>query len=312
MPLFTKNARFSKLAALAALASTALFALACSGVRADGKASLPTAVGDFKLTGAVQTFSPAKLEDHIDGEAEAVKHYNFKECAYGVYAPGGKGNQFITVDIYQMADATNAYGYYSVQRNASAKIVMIGAEGYQEATALNFWKGANYVKITITAANPTQFQPMLPKIASAIAAKLTGSTSAPDIIKLLPSGYSPRSEQYRRSDIFAQSYINNGVVANYPSAGSQAELCVAVYPNATAAKSAFVRYQAYLSKPSNLATGGKLNLLKGLGESAVEAKTRFTGEVIAALKGKYLIGVRKAKDIASAMTLAKSALASAK
>ncbi len=87
---------------------------------------------------------------------------------------------------------------------------------------------------------------------------------------------------------------------------------MAVYPNATAAKSAFARYQAYLSKPSNLASGGKLNLLKGLGESAVEAKTKFTGEVIAALKGKYLIGVRKAKDIASAMALAKSALASAK
>ena len=294
------------------LASISLLALAAGSSLADAKSGLPPAVGDFKLTGAIQTYSPSTLENHVDGEAEAIKHYDFKECAYGVYAPGGKGNQLITVDIYQMADATNAYGYYSAQRNPSATLVKFGAEGYQESTALNFWKGANYVKISITAANPAQFQPMLPKIASAVAAKLSGSTSLPEIVKLLPAGYSPRSEQYRKSDIFAQSYINNGMVAKYPSAGSQAELCVAVFPNPVAAKNAFTKYQAYLSKPSNLATGAKLNPLKGLGENAVEGKSKFTGEVLASLKGKYLIAVRKAKDLASATTLVKSALANAK
>ena len=288
-----------------------LYVLSATTALADAKSALPASIGDFKLTGAIQTYSPSTLENHVDGEAEAIKHYDFKECAYGVYAPGGKGNQLITVDIYQMADATNAYGYYSSQRNPSATIVKFGAEGYQESTALNFWKGASYVKISITAANPASFQPMLPKIAAAIVAKLSGSTSTPPIVKLLPAGYSPRTEQYRKSDIFAQSYINNGMVAKYPSAGSQAELCVAIFPNPLAAKNAFAKYQAYLSKSSNLATGAKLNQVKGLGETAVEGKSKFTGEVLASLKGKYLIAVRKAKDLASAKTLAKSALANA-
>jgi len=281
--------------------------------RADAKSALPPAVGSFKTTKAgVVTYTPATLENHIDGEAEAVKRYNFQQCAYAEYAPGGVGNQLITVDIYQMGSPTDAYGYYTSQRNASAKVLHIGAEGYQEPTALNFWKGPYYVKIAITASNPAPFQSGMTNIANAVAAKLTGPTTIPAIANLLPPGYTPRTEQYRRSDIAAQSYIRNGMVARYPSAGPQAELFVAVYPSPAAAKDAFGKYQAYLSKPANLAVGAQPTPVKGLGESAVAAKTKFTGEVVAVLKGKYLIAVRKAKDVASAQTLVKAAITRAK
>lgn len=280
---------------------------------ADNKAALPPAVGDLKLTRAPQVYSPATLESHIDGEAEAVKHYDFKECAYGEYAPKGQGTPVITADIYQMGDATNAWGYYSGQQNASAKEVTVGgAHGYQEATALNFWKGPFYIKLTITAANAAAYQPVLPKLATAIAGKLNGSTSVPDIIKLLPAGYKPRTEKYSRSDIAAQSYIRNGVIANYPATGPQAELFIAIYGSPAAAKEAFVKYQKSLTEPAKMAIGAKPTVLKGIGDSAVGVKSKFTGEVVASVKGKYLIGVRKAKDPASAQALAKSAAAHVK
>ena len=298
----------------AALTSLVIAGAACAPLasRADLKAALPPSVGDFKLTHPPQVYSPATLENHIDGEAEAVKHYDFKECAYGEYAPKGQGNQLITVDVYQMGDPTNAWGYYSGQVNAGAPQVTVGgAHGYQEKTALNFWKGPYYVKVTITASNPAAFQPALPKIASAVSAKLTGPTTVPAIVSLLPPGYTPRTEQYRRSDIAAQSYIRNGVLARYPSAGPQAELFIAIFPSPAAAKDAYGKYQKYLTDPSKMAVGAKSSSIKGLGDSAVGVKSKFTGEVVAAVKGKYLIGVRKAKDQASAQTLAKAAVAHA-
>ena len=73
--------------------------------------------------------------------------------------------------------------------------------------------------MTITAANPAAFQQALPKIANAVSAKLSGTTTVPAIVNLLPPGYSPHTEQYRRSDIAAQSYIRNGVLARYPTPG---------------------------------------------------------------------------------------------
>ena len=294
-----------------ALVSLVMAGAACVPLasRADTRSALPPAVGDFKLTHPAQVYSPATLENHIDGEAEAVKHYDFKECAYGEYAPKGLGNQLITVDVYQMGDPTNAWGYYSGQQNAGAKEVSVGgAHGYQESTALNFWKGAYYVKVTITASPPGPFQPTLPKIAGAVASKLSGTTTPPSIIKLLPPGYTPRTEQYRRSDIAAQSYIRNGVLARYPTAGPQAELFVAIFPSPAAAKDAFGKYQKYLTDPSKMAVGAKATTIKGVGDGAVGVKSKFTGEVVAAVKGKYLIGVRKAKDPASALALAKSAV----
>ena len=303
------SVRGCKLLAVCAIGSMAYVVPAW----ADTKGALPASVADLKLTHAPQVYSPATLESHIDGEAEAVKHYDFKECAYGEYAVKGQGNPVITADIYQMGDATNAWGYYSGQQNASAKeVVVSGAHGYQETSALNFWKGAYYIKLTITSANTAAFQPVLPKLATAIAAKLTGSTTIPDIVKLLPSGYKPRTEKYSRSDIAAQSYIRNGVIANYPAAGPQAELFIAIYGSPAAAKDAFAKYQKSLTEPSKMAVGAKPSVLKGIGESAIGVKSKFTGEVVAALKGKYLIGVRKAKDPAGAQTLAKAAVAHAK
>jgi hypothetical protein len=196
--------------------------------------------------------------------------------------------------------------------NAAAKEVTVaGAHGYQEPTALNFWKGPYYVKVTITAANPAAFQPAMPKIAAAVSAKLTGSTTVPSIVQLLPPGYAPRTEQYRRSDIAAQSYIRNGVLARYPSAGPQAELFIAIFPTPAAAKDAFGKYQKYLTDPKMMAVGAKPAALKGIGDGAIGVKSKFTGEVVAATKGKYLIGVRKAKDQAAAQALAKTAVAHA-
>ena len=280
---------------------------------ADGKSALPPAVGTYKTTKAgIVTYTPSTLENHVDGEAEAIKRYDFKECSYAEYGLAGQSKDLITVDIYQMGTPTDAYGYYTSQRNASAPVVKIGAEGYQESSALNFWKGPYYVKITITAANPAPLQGQMNQIAQAIAPKLTGPTAVPDIVNLLPPGYAPRTEQYRRSDIAAQAYIRNGMVAKYPTAGPRAELFVAVYPTPAAAKDAYTKYQAYLTKPGNLASGARPVTLSGIGESAVGVKSLFTGEVVAALKGKYLIGVRQAKDSASAQALVKSAITRAK
>jgi hypothetical protein len=69
-----------------------LGAAALQSAGADTRAALPPMVGDYKLARPAQIYTPATLENHIDGEAESVKHYGFKECAYGEYAPKGQGN----------------------------------------------------------------------------------------------------------------------------------------------------------------------------------------------------------------------------
>ena len=269
------------------------------------------------MTKPVQTFSPGTLENHIDGQAESVKKYDFKQCDYAEYAPGGVGNQLITVDIYEMGSPLDSYGYYSYQLAPSAsrvKFIKLGAvEGYQTRDGVNFWKGAYYVNVTITAASaPPNFQAEAPKIAQAIATKLSGGQTLPPMLALLPPGRTPHSERYQRSDIISQAFLKNGVVANYPSAGQQAELFVAQYPSADAAKQAYGLYAAYLSKPLTAAAGAKPEAIKGVGDAALAIRTKFGGQVVTATKGKFVVGVRKAKDPASAQALVTAAIAKAK
>ena len=282
---------------LTGLCAAMMLVCQVSRASADTKSSLPATADKFKTTKTgIAMYTPSTLENLLDGEAEALRRYNVKECAHAEYAPGGVGNQLMTADVFQFGSPTEAYGYYSSQRSPNASIVKIGAEGYKEDTALNFWKGPYYVRLAITASDKAPFQAEMPKLAAVIAAKLTGSTAVPEIVKMLPAGYTPRTEQYRLSDIAAQSYIRNGMVAKYAKAGQQAELFVAVFPSSSAAKEAFTKYSAYLSKPSNLAVGGKVTAPAGLGEKAISLKTKFTGVVIAALKGKTLIGIRSVAD----------------
>ena len=298
-----------------AAAAAACFVSAAA--HADTKSILPNGVDNLKMTAkGVATFTPSTLENLLDGEAEAIRRYNFKEAAHGEYAPGGAGNQLMTADVFVLGSATEAYGLYSSQRNSHATFLKIGAEGYQESTVLNFWKGPYYVRLAITASDKKPFQASMPKLAAAIATKLTGTTALPDIVKVLPDGFTPRTEQYRLSDIAAQSYIRNGMVAKYPSAGQQAELFVAVYPTAAAAKEAFTKYSAYLTKPSNVAVGAAVTQPAGLGEKALSLKTKYAGVVITAVKGKTLVGIRNVgpdpKSQTAAAGIVKAAVAKAK
>jgi hypothetical protein len=300
---------------LSPFAACCALTLVCPA-HADSKAALPAAVAPFKMTKPVAVFTPTTLENHIDGQAESVKHYQFKQCDYAEYAPNGQGNQLITVDIYEMATPLDAYGYYSFQLSPSARTVSyvnIGAEGYKTPDSLSFWKGNNYVVITITAANaPANFQAAMPKLGQAIAAKLTGSAQAPAMLALLPPGYPKHTEKFQRADVAGQAFLKNAVVAAYPTAGQQAELFISDNGSPAAAKQAFSQYQAYLSKPTTAAAGAKAQPLPGIGESAVAVKTKFSGVVVAALKGKYVIGIRKARDLTAAQNLIKAAVARAK
>jgi hypothetical protein len=91
---------------------------------------------------------------------------------------------------------------------------------------------------------------------------------------------------------------------------------VAKFPGATAAQDAYSKYTADLAKPSNVAVGGKVTNLSGVGEKAVTVKSKFTGVVIAAVKGSTLIGIRyvsdNPKNQSAAIGLVKAAVARAK
>lgn len=293
----------------AAGACALLLAIPTIAARADAAAMLAPSAGTFRLVHAPAVYTSANLETHLDGEAEAISRYDFRQDAYGEYAPGGHGSQLVTADVFQMAAPQDAYGLYSSQRNPHAAFQHIGAEGYEEPTALNFWKGPYYVRVAILAANPTAvYRTGMRAIAHAIAAKLPGPTNPPALLNILPPGMAPHSEEYLKANIAAQDYLRNGVTARYPAAGPQAELFVAVFPTAAAARQAYNQFAAYLQRPIDVAPGAKPQRLKGVGEAGIAVRTKFHGQVVAAVRGRSVAGVTRARDAAAAERLVREAV----
>ncbi len=275
--------------------------------------TLPPAVAGFRLTTAPKTYGPSTLADHVDGAAQAVMRYHFKSCLYGIYAPGGRGSQVITADVYTMADTLDSFGYFSAQLSPGAayvKHVSVGAGGFMLNTNVTFWRGPYVVSVTIAASQPTaNFHSAMFSIARAINSRLSGSSAEPSGLHMLPAGRVPYSEMFQRRDVGGERFLTNGFSARYAAAGEQATLFICTYPSNSAASAAYHNYLSSSSKPFSLAPGAHPQLIHGLGSSAFMVKTRFTGSVIAALKGKYVVGMFKTANALVAKRLVTSTIA---
>lgn len=277
----------------------------------DARSSLPKSIGNFRMRSAPIVYTSQTLEQHIDGASQAVQRYLFKNCLYAVYAPGGVGNNVITVDIYTMGSPLDAFGYYSTQLSpgvGSVKLMHYGASAFALSTNVTFWKGDYYVSITVAGQNSPVFHKTMLGLASLISMHLQGSTSEPAMIKMLPAGYLPHTEEFLRRDVAGERFLINGVVARYPAAGEQGQAFVCKYASPSAASSAFRSYISSLSKPFLLAPGSSVKMGRGIGSSSFSVKTRFSGYVQAALKGDYIVGCIRATSAAVALKLVKEAL----
>jgi len=265
-------------------------------------------VKGWKQIGATRLYNANNLFDLIDGEAQAVLAYAFAGCAHGEYGPAGQSRPAITVDVYDMSDPLNAFGLFGSDR-ISGKPIAIGAEGVQIGkTGLSFWKGRYVVRMAIVAqgqVTPAN-QASQMALARAVAAKIRGSTALPPLVQALPPGRKPRSEKYVRGNVAGHAFLKDAITAAYPGVGLGAELFIARYPSPAAARSALEAYRTYEK------SGKGLTPVKGVGETAFRVVDKYQKNVVVAQKGKYVIGVIRARDAAGARKLVQQAIVKAK
>ena len=289
----------------AAVGMTLLGGLLMSGqpAQAAAKDVLPSAsaVSGWKQVGATKLYNSSNLFDLVDGEAQSIMTYSFAGCAHAEYAPANQSKPALTIDVYDMTDPLNAFGLFSSDR-ISGKAEKVGAEGVKIGNSgLNFWKGRYVVRTATLSVSPANDAAQL-AFAKAVAAKITGASTPPAIIQALPVGRQPRSEKYVKKDVAGQAFIKNAVTARYPSAGQGAELFIATYPSPAEAKKALGQYRDYEKAGTGLAD------LKGVGDAGFTVVDKYAKNVAVAQKGKYLVGILRAKDAAGAQKLVREAV----
>jgi hypothetical protein len=183
-------------------------------------------VDGWKQDGARQSFFPENVYEYIDGAAESYLSYDFKELLVVQLKKEGT-TATLTAEIYDMGNATNAFGIFSAERYPENAPTGIGDLGYLEGESLNFMAGHYYVKLLSfglgegTAAALTEYGR---KLAGAVPEKGV----LPPLLRMFPKeNLVARSEKYVRENFLGYEFLHDGYVATYKINGQDVECILA-------------------------------------------------------------------------------------
>ena len=184
--------------------------------------SLLPRIDGWELTEDPQMYNPDTLFEYIDGAAEAYLGYDFQQLLVANYEKEGTESS-VTVEIYDMGSALNAFGIFSSERYPEIPEVPFGLAGYLEGEVLNFISGPYYVKL-ICYNGEEQTADYLKEFAGAVDGKIKDKGSWPVLFKLFPAAnLIKNSEKYIKKNFMGFDFLANGYAVSYHLEGSQYE-----------------------------------------------------------------------------------------
>lgn len=127
----------------------------------------------------VRSFEGEDLFDYMDGGAELYYEYGFRRLWVRDYRSEGEE---LRAELYEMEDPEGAFGLLTAE--AVGEEVEVGQEGFYEDGTLVFWKGSYFVRVSAEG----DLREEVLKLGRAIASRLKGGGSPPQLIGYLPRG----------------------------------------------------------------------------------------------------------------------------
>jgi len=172
-------------------------------------------INDWRPVGKMTVMHPDNLWEYINGAADQYLSYDFRLLRYRDFT---NDNKTITVDIYDMGSALNAYGIYTTERPADAKPSVIGTTAtVRPPLVFLLLKDRYYIKINILKGHLDSQTGT--RILTDIANALKGSTELPQELKSLPVlNRQAGSERFIREGYMGLSELKDVVSAQYSDA----------------------------------------------------------------------------------------------
>ncbi len=205
---------------LSALSAFSVFAAAAGtqvlkpapGPALDLKSFLPAAgiVKGWEAAGEPQVYKGADLFLYIDGGAEIFHEYGFRQVLTQEYKRPGGGT--LSLEIYEMADASAAFGMFTFKSSRQGRPIDIGQGGRVEDYYLNFWKGPCLVTITELEKSPESLAGLV-RLARAVGARIGLAGDRPAIVDALPKAWTEGARV-----VYLRGFIGlNNIRVLYPS-----------------------------------------------------------------------------------------------
>ena len=216
---------------------------------------LPAEAGGWKPAARDAVYTPDTLFEYIDGGAELYISYGVRRVLSRRYVTPGQKDASITVDVFDMGAASNAFGLYSHSREKPTDEIGQGSE--YAGGLLFFWKGRYYVSILGYPAS-ADVERTVKSIGTSIASAIRETGTVPAIVTSLPpKGLVAASVRYFRHYIWLNSHVFisddnilqmadncEGVLARYQAGAVSWILLVVRYPDAASAEKAHASFAA--------------------------------------------------------------------
>jgi hypothetical protein len=157
----------------------------------------PKTIGGWRSAGPDRSFGPKKIFDYLDGGAEAYLDYGLVRLQVRDYQRPGQGLPGITLMLFDMGRAADAYGTFTLEREAES--AQIGQDSDYEAGLLRFWRGRHFVSITAERETAASRRAVL-ALGREVARRLGRDGRRPAMMGWLPQrGRDPLSVKYLHS-----------------------------------------------------------------------------------------------------------------
>ena len=184
---------------------------ACVLAAADDRGAAPSCslVPGWTQAGSARYYTADNLFEYMDGNSEGYFSYNF-QTMHGVTCK--KGEATFVIDISDMGDADDSFGWFSATRDMRQPAYPVGMGGQIVPRRLIFAKGKYYLEI---AAEPEgDHTPALKEWAAALAKSVEGSTSPPAALSWFPTE-KQQSLKLAPESVLGLRLLKRGYVAQY-------------------------------------------------------------------------------------------------
>ena len=166
-------------------------------------------------TGNIEHYNVATLYTKINGRSELYMAYDVLGMSWVTFVNDSDKSSFLDLFVYDMRAPTNAFGIYSVEREADQPPADLGREGYRTGSNYYFWKGNYYGYINASMPSDSNTKAGL-GIATALMQRISDSGEPVQGLDWLPTdGLIVDTVQFFKADAMSLDFLNDTFLGMY-------------------------------------------------------------------------------------------------
>ncbi len=232
---------------------------------------------------STKVYDAEDLWEYIDGAADYYLNYGFVRLDVAEYQRSEE--EYFKVEIYQHSSVLNTFGIYAYERPSETTFLKLGAEGYIEHSAINFYGKQWYVKIHTHQQDEDAIR-AIKDIAGKISELLGKDIVAPTILQVFPGeNLIEHSQKYYPTNFLGLSFLQNAISADYQSGTGKYTLFVLEQDSKELVQKILSKYFEFVKIEDKMVDGKTYSI-----------DDPFNGQVYILLKQNKLLGTIELKD----------------